>query len=119
MYTRLDSAHVLTTLERLEARIAERFPGAGLARVCADLAGIARQTRERATEIARPNMWLRAGVGLVATRGHGDATTAREGGQRRDGAQAQGGRGQPRRRAEAREARPRRCRRAESGLIRE
>jgi hypothetical protein len=69
MYTRLDPAHVLTTLERLEARIAERFPGAGLARVCADLAGIARQTRERATEIARPNMWLRAGVGLTLAAG--------------------------------------------------
>jgi hypothetical protein len=48
----------------LESRIHERFPGAGLEKVCAELVEIARHTGERSREIARPHAGLRAG-GIV------------------------------------------------------
>jgi len=47
------------TIERLEERIASRFPGSGLSRVCADLAGVAKQTSQRITYVDRPNWTLR------------------------------------------------------------
>ena len=63
MYRRLDADKIIETLSRLELRIGERFPGAGLARVCAELTQIARQSHLRSTEIAKPNLWLR---GLIS-----------------------------------------------------
>jgi hypothetical protein len=45
----------------LESRIQERFPGAGLRTVCAELVQIARQTGERSRQIARPHSGLRVG----------------------------------------------------------
>jgi hypothetical protein len=60
MYRTLDPAKIILTLERLERRIAERFPGAGLCRVCAELIAIARETAARISDIARPTLWLRA-----------------------------------------------------------
>jgi hypothetical protein len=62
MYRTLDAAKIIDTLVRLEQRISERFAGAGLARVCAELTDIARQTHVRSSEIARPNILLRAFV---------------------------------------------------------
>jgi hypothetical protein len=61
----LDEAKVVMTLERLHARIAERFPDAGLTRVAADLVEIARQTSARARSIAQPLLLLRLGVILI------------------------------------------------------
>jgi hypothetical protein len=55
----LDAGEVITTLERLRARIAERFPDAGLAAVCAELVDSARTVRGRARRIARPYDLLR------------------------------------------------------------
>jgi hypothetical protein len=63
MYRTLDPAKIIRTLELLERRIAERFPGAGLGRVCAELTEVARETAARIAKIARPALWLR---GLTA-----------------------------------------------------
>ncbi|MGA7804030.1 hypothetical protein [Bradyrhizobium sp.] len=69
MYRTLAADEIIATLARLEQRIGERFPGAGLARVCAELTEIARQTHRRSGEIARPNLWLRSIVGIILVAG--------------------------------------------------
>ena len=65
MYRKLDSDRIVETLCRLEARIGERFPGAGLGKVCAELLMIARQSKERSASIARPDLGLRLVVAAV------------------------------------------------------
>lgn len=64
-YRTLDASKIIQTLERLEQRIQDRFPDAGLRKVCAELTGIARQSARRAAAIARPNMALRLGTVLI------------------------------------------------------
>jgi hypothetical protein len=59
MYRRLEPSKIISTLEALGLRIAERFPGSGLSSVCNDLIGLARDTSTRASQIAKPNFWLR------------------------------------------------------------
>lgn len=59
-YQTLNAAQIVDTIRRLEQRIAERFPGAGLVRVCHDLLVIAEETQRKAELIARPNMLLRS-----------------------------------------------------------
>jgi hypothetical protein len=61
----LDAAKVIETLERLHARIVERFPDAGLGAVCADLIDSASTITARARRLARPDLLLRLGVILV------------------------------------------------------
>jgi hypothetical protein len=61
----LEASDVVATLERLQARINERFPSAGLGRVAQDLVDTARQTSTRARQIADPYLLLRAGVVLI------------------------------------------------------
>jgi hypothetical protein len=65
----LDAALIVQTVERLESRIAERFPGSGLAGVCRDLVETARQTAARVEALAQPYYLLRALVVLVALAG--------------------------------------------------
>lgn len=65
MYTSLDAAKLIATLETLERRIIERFPDSGLANVGSELLTIARATKERAHAIAQPNYRLRLVVGTV------------------------------------------------------
>ena len=73
MYRSLDSARIVATLEQLERRVTERFPGASLASVCAELTNVARENDHRAKRLARPNYVLRllsafiilAGVSLI------------------------------------------------------
>jgi hypothetical protein len=55
----LDPARVVLTLDQLHARIAQRFPAAGLARVCGDLIETARKTQKRARDLGRPYIGLR------------------------------------------------------------
>jgi hypothetical protein len=55
----IDADHVVATLERLETRIEERFPGRGLGAVCRDLVAVAQRARERAEEFGRPIVALR------------------------------------------------------------
>ncbi len=55
----LDADRVVETLDRLEARVQDRFPNSGLAAVCADLADVAERTAEQAERLSRPIIWLR------------------------------------------------------------
>ncbi|MCB1749590.1 MAG: hypothetical protein KDK06_20630 [Gammaproteobacteria bacterium] len=67
MYRNLDADKTLATIELLERRIGERFPDAGLHRVCAELRTIATESKARTEWIARPNRLLRGAVVLVLT----------------------------------------------------
>ncbi|NJO22539.1 MAG: hypothetical protein HC868_05805 [Sphingomonadales bacterium] len=69
MYRTLDPDKIVATLEQLEARILERFPGAGLGRVCAELKRVAGESRARTEQLAKPNIALRALSGLVILAG--------------------------------------------------
>lgn len=60
MYATLDPRKIIETLETLERRIGERFPGAGLARVCGELKRFAAENTARVRRIASPNVGLRA-----------------------------------------------------------
>jgi hypothetical protein len=53
---------VIETIDRLERRIAARFPEAGLRRVCADLGAAARQLAAEAERLNKPQRSIRAGV---------------------------------------------------------
>jgi hypothetical protein len=64
MYRTLNADKIIATLAQLQARIDERFPGAGLAKVCAELAGIARESDARVTAIRKPRLGLRISVVL-------------------------------------------------------
>lgn len=55
---RLDPLAVTLTLERLSARIEERFPDAGLARVARDLVETSRLTARRVRRLSRPYLGL-------------------------------------------------------------
>jgi hypothetical protein len=69
MYATLDPDRIVETLERLEARIVERFPGIGLARVCAELHGIGLKARATAEDIARPAYVSRTLMAVVIVLG--------------------------------------------------
>ncbi|MFM9959705.1 MAG: hypothetical protein ACKV2Q_00570 [Planctomycetaceae bacterium] len=55
----LQPAQVVETMERLERRIAERFPDSNLRQVAAELSMMAREAAQRAHRISRPNIPLR------------------------------------------------------------
>src|SRR5262245_22682669 len=61
-YRTLDPAKVVETIAVLNARIKERFPGAGLGQVCAELLHIAGENSSRAERISRANVMLRAAI---------------------------------------------------------
>jgi hypothetical protein len=61
----LNAEKIEETIVTLQRRIDERFPGRGLAKLCAQLHDIAREDRERLAWVARPNLWLRAGVAIA------------------------------------------------------
>jgi hypothetical protein len=67
-YRTLNAVEIVDTIGTLEQRIAERFPDAGLFKVCHDLLTIAQQTQRKAELIARPNLILR-GLIVVAILG--------------------------------------------------
>lgn len=56
----LDPGKIVQTVARLRDRIAERFPGSGLAAVAADLTDTALETASRVSLLSRPNVALRA-----------------------------------------------------------
>ncbi|NWG54606.1 MAG: hypothetical protein HXY28_12880 [Hydrogenophilaceae bacterium] len=68
----LEPEKIVVTLERLHQRIEERFPDAGLGRVCDDLVNTARTTAKRARALGAPFVGVRLGVlalivaGLIA-----------------------------------------------------
>jgi len=65
MYRALDADKIIATIDLLQRRIDERFPGAGLARVAADLSAAARDTEAKAKALARPHLLIQLAVGLV------------------------------------------------------
>jgi hypothetical protein len=65
----LKAAFIVKTVERLRARITERFPDSGLAKVAADLSDTARATAARVEDLSRPNYLLRAAAVLVIASG--------------------------------------------------
>jgi len=70
----LDASKLIATIERLEKRIVERFPSAGLSKVAGTLTQISHRSAGRAAAIRRPQVLLRllalllvlAMLGLVA-----------------------------------------------------
>jgi hypothetical protein len=70
-YLGIDPAKVVETLEALTLRIVERFPDAGLVKVCGELTGLARITQKRVSQLARPILPLRLGVAATLLGGLG------------------------------------------------
>lgn len=64
-YSRLDPAPVRVTIERLHARIAERFPDSSLSRLAAELTRVARENEILVVQLRRPIWWLRACIALA------------------------------------------------------
>jgi hypothetical protein len=69
MYHALDPDKIVATLDKLQARIGQRFPGKGLAKVCAELRDVARKSHMRAEAIARPAYILRTGIAAMIVGG--------------------------------------------------
>jgi hypothetical protein len=69
MYRTLNPDKIIATLEKLQQRICDRFPGSGLSKVCVELVGIAKASKAKTAAAAKPNLALRAGIGLVLVLG--------------------------------------------------
>lgn len=61
----LDVDKILKTVEQLSKRVAERFPERSINRVCTELHEAVLEAKEEAAEIAKPNIWLRIGIGAM------------------------------------------------------
>lgn len=70
-YRTLDPAQIIRTAERLERRVSERFPNAGLAGVATELSTLSVELAIRARELEAPIWWLRAVIGCVIAAGAG------------------------------------------------
>jgi hypothetical protein len=70
-YRALDPNKVIDTIRVLHQRITERFPGAGLASVCAELLVIAKESSVRAERISRRNVPLRLAIFALFAAGLG------------------------------------------------
>jgi hypothetical protein len=70
-YRALDPDKVIDTIGLLNQRISERFPGAGLGGVCAELLTIARENSARAELISRRNVPLRTAIVALLAAGLG------------------------------------------------
>jgi hypothetical protein len=70
-YRALDPGKVIDTIRLLQQRISERFPGAGLGGVCAELLTIARENSARAELISRRNVPLRVAIVVLLAAGLG------------------------------------------------
>ena len=70
-YRALDPVRVIETISLLHHRIAERFPGAGLTNVCAELLVLAGESSSRAESMARRNLPLRIAILALIAAGVG------------------------------------------------
>jgi type VI protein secretion system component VasF len=68
-YRALDPEKVIETIRQLHQRICERFPGAGLAGVCAELLTMAEENSSRAERIASRNVPLRVAIFVLLALG--------------------------------------------------
>lgn len=64
-YSTLDADRIEATLVTLSQRIEERFPDRGLTKLCQHLLATAREDKRTLAWVARPNIWLRAGVAVA------------------------------------------------------
>ena len=69
MYHKLVPEQTVATIVTLKQRIEERFPGAGLGKVCDELCEVAKDSKSRAEKIARPDYLLRSLVGAITILG--------------------------------------------------
>lgn len=69
MYRTIDPDRIIETLATLERRIAERFPGCGLSKVCRELLDVARESKRRVKDATEPNIPLRAGIATLVAGG--------------------------------------------------
>lgn len=69
MYRTLDPDRIIATIVALNERVAARFPGSGLNKVCGELIQVARETEARVNATARPNIALRLGGAAVLALG--------------------------------------------------
>src|SRR5436309_15398141 len=65
MYRRLDGTRIVETLDHLQRRIEQRFPGSGLSQVSGELGVAARESINRAAQLTRPHGLLRVASGLL------------------------------------------------------
>lgn len=66
-YRQLDANRVIETIEKLHARILERFPGAGLSEVCSAFLSLARGLSAEASHLSKPAWgWRLATFALVS-----------------------------------------------------
>ncbi|MEQ1652699.1 MAG: hypothetical protein ABL897_09440 [Hyphomicrobium sp.] len=65
MYRTLDPGQIIKTLRELEARIADRFPGSGLGKVCAELISVTIESNARIATMSKPHLLLRTGIVAV------------------------------------------------------
>ncbi len=65
MFRKLDPEQIVNTSNRLERRIEERFPGAGLSKLAAELSHVTREARALSEWLARPNYLLRGVAGAA------------------------------------------------------
>jgi hypothetical protein len=64
MYRKLEPQRLFETVVRLEKRIAERFPNAGLLQVCREILGVTKEAEATVAWIAKPLLWLRVGIAV-------------------------------------------------------
>jgi hypothetical protein len=64
-YTSLDADRIVTTVERLTARIGERFPQSSLYNLSQEVITVAHKARDEAREIPRPIIWVRLATALL------------------------------------------------------
>jgi hypothetical protein len=64
-YSQLNPELLVATVEKLSARIGERFPNAGLFRVSKHLCDVAAESRKRVSETGRRSIWIRLLIGLL------------------------------------------------------
>ena len=61
----LDPGQIVSTVQKLRSRIAERFPKSGLNELCVELLSVAEGATETCALLARPLIGLRVTVGIV------------------------------------------------------
>ena len=67
MFRKLDPEQIVETSTRLERRIEERFPGAGLAKLAAELTSVTCEAQALSAWLALPNRALQASVAVAIT----------------------------------------------------
>lgn len=69
MYRKLDLNKTVETIQKLKLRIEDRFPEAGLAKVCGELLSVAKESEPKIAFISKPIIWLRLLFGVLIVGG--------------------------------------------------